>query len=231
MKKVLFLLFILPSAFAQQLAPLTVEKIMRDPRWMGVAPSNVRWSEDSKQIYFSWNPENNAGDSLYVISLSNKTPLKVSPSVRRSLPSIFSVYNKTLTKKLYEKNGDLFILDLPSGKITQITNTLDRESNATFSIDERKVVFITNGNLFSWEMGTGIFTQLTDFKRGSKRPDGKPSEQEKWLKADQLAYFEVLKKRHDDLKASEKNRKGDQPKRPKEILSGRKKSQQHSTES
>ncbi|MEQ1588544.1 MAG: S9 family peptidase, partial [Cyclobacteriaceae bacterium] len=81
MKKVLLLLLIIPSAFAQQLAPLTVEKIMRDPKWIGVAPSNLTWSEDSKQIYFSWNPENNAGDSLYAISLTNRTPQKVSPAV------------------------------------------------------------------------------------------------------------------------------------------------------
>jgi hypothetical protein len=73
MKKLLLFLFIGPMAFAQTLAPLTVEKIMRDPKWMGVAPSNLSWSEDSKQIYFQWNPENNPGDSLYAVSLTNRT--------------------------------------------------------------------------------------------------------------------------------------------------------------
>jgi len=217
MKKVLLLLLIIPAAFAQQLAPLTVEKIMRDPKWMGVAPSNINWSDDGKLIYFNWNPENNTGDSLYSISLSNRTPLKVSAAVRRSLPSGFGPYNKSYSKKLYEKGGDLFLLEIPTGKITQITNTLDRESNPSFSADERKVLFVANMNLFSWEIGTGSFTQLTDFKKGPKRPDAKSSEQEKWLKADQLAYFEVLKERSDNQKASEKNRKADQPKRPKEI--------------
>lgn len=217
MKKVLLLLLIIPSAFAQQLAPLTVEKIMRDPKWIGVAPTNLNWSEDSKQIYFNWNPENNAGDSLYSITLTNRTPQKVGPVVRRSLPSGFGSYNKSYTKKLYEKGGDLFLLEIPTSKITQITNTVDRESNASFSSDERKVLFVANSNLFSWEIGTGTFAQLTDFKRGPKRPDAKSSEQEKWLKTDQLAYFEVLKQRSDNQKATEKNRKADQPKRPKEI--------------
>jgi hypothetical protein len=36
----------------QVFAQLTVEKIMRDPVWIGISPSEVRWSEDSKQIYF-----------------------------------------------------------------------------------------------------------------------------------------------------------------------------------
>ncbi|MDZ4710385.1 MAG: hypothetical protein SH818_18445, partial [Saprospiraceae bacterium] len=38
------------------LSPLTIEKIMRDPRWIGTSPSNIRWSPDNKFIYFNWNP-------------------------------------------------------------------------------------------------------------------------------------------------------------------------------
>jgi dipeptidyl aminopeptidase/acylaminoacyl peptidase len=217
MKKLLLFLFIGPMAFAQTLAPLTVEKIMRDPKWMGVAPSNLTWSEDSKQIYFQWNPENNPGDSLYVASLTNRTPQKVTASVRRALPNAYGVYNKTFTKKLYEKNGDLFLLDLVSNKTTQITNTLDRESSAAFSFDESKVLFMANGNLYSWQIQSGTFAQLTDFRKGTKKPDPKLNEQEKWLKKDQLAYFEVLKERSDNKKATEKSRKADEPARPKEI--------------
>lgn len=217
MKKLLLFLFIGPMAFAQTLAPLTVEKIMRDPKWMGVAPSNINWSEDSKQIYFQWNPENNPGDSLYVVSLANHTPQKVTAPIRRSLPNAYGMYNKPFTKKLYEKNGDLFLLDLVSNKTTQITNTLDRESNAAFSFDESKVLFMANGNLYSWQIQSGTFAQLTDFRKGAKKPDPKLNEQEKWLKKDQLAYFEILKERSDNKKATEKSRKADEPARPKEI--------------
>lgn len=217
MKKIVFLLLIVPAAFAQQLAPLTVEKIMRDPVWMGVAPASVSWSEDSKQIYFNWNPDGHAGDSLYTFSLTNRTPLKVSPATRRSLPPSTGRYNKSMTRKLFEKNGDLFLLDIPTGKITQITNTSDRESNASFSGDERIVLFTASNNLFSWEIATGTFSQLTDFRRGNKKAEARQTDQEKWLKADQLAYFEVLKKRNDDKKATDKNRKADLPRHPKEI--------------
>jgi Tol biopolymer transport system component len=217
MKKIILLLFISSAAYTQQLAPLSVEKIMRDPKWMGVAPTNLNWSEDGKQLYFNWNPDKNPGDSLYSISLANKTPQKVSAPDRRSLPSTFGNYNRTHTKKLYEKNGDLFLLDILTGKSNQITNTLDRESNAVFSLDEKKIVFNANSNLFSWEISSGAFAQLTDFKKGIKKADTKLSEQEKWLKADQLAYIEVLKQRSDNKKTSEKMQKADRPKRPKEI--------------
>ncbi|MBX2899457.1 MAG: S9 family peptidase [Cyclobacteriaceae bacterium] len=217
MKKLVLLLLIAPAAWAQPIAPLTVEKIMRDPRWIGVAPSNLNWSHDSKQLFFSWNPDNNAGDSLYSITLTNRTPQKVAPATRRALPAFNGVYNKAFSKKVFEKNGDVMLLDIATGKVTQITATTDRESVAGFSQDERKIIFIANSNLYSWEIATGTFAQLTDFRRGAKRPEPKASEQEKWLKADQLAYFEVLKQRSTNREAAEKMRKADQPKRPKEV--------------
>ena len=217
MKKIILLLLISSTAYAQQLAPLTIEKIMRDPKWIGVSPTNVLWSEDGKQVYFNWNPEKNTGDSLYAISLTNKTPQKVSAAERRSLPSAFGNYNRAHSKKVFEKNGDLFLLDILTGKFNQITNTLDRESNAAFSLDEKKIIFIANGNLFSWEISSGTFAQHTDFRKGPKKPEPKLTEQEKWLKADQLAYIEVLKQRSDNKKATEKMQKADRPKRPKEI--------------
>lgn len=217
MKKIILLILISHTLMGQPLAPLTVEKIMRDPKWIGVAPSDLNWSDDSKQLYFNWNPENNPGDSLYAISLTNRTPQKVPPATRRALASFSGSYNKSFTKKVFERGGDLFLLDIPTGKINQITNTVDRESNASFTGNDRNIVFTSNSNLFKWDLTTGMITQLTDFKRGTKRPDAKINDQEKWLKTDQLAYFEVLKERSETRKATEKNRKGDLPKRPKEV--------------
>jgi len=57
MKKFLILIFAPAFAWSQAITELSVEKIMRDPKWIGVSPSNVFWGEDSKQAYFQWNPE------------------------------------------------------------------------------------------------------------------------------------------------------------------------------
>jgi dipeptidyl aminopeptidase/acylaminoacyl peptidase len=217
MNKAFWLVVLACPVWAQSLAPLTVEKIMRDPKWFGVAPYNIYWSEDSKQVYFNWNPQRNPGDSLYSISLTNRTPVAVSPAVRRNLAPANGEYNKARTRKVYEKNGDLFILDIASGKVTQITSTIMREFNPMFTLDEKRITFMADLNLFSWEISTGSFVQLTDFKRGTKKANAKQSDQEKWLAVDQLAYFDVLKLRSDNKKAGDLARKRDNPKRPKEI--------------
>lgn len=218
MKKILFLALISGSAFGQQLAPLTVEKIMRDPKWIGVSPSNVFWSEDSKQIFFNWNPDKNAGDSVYSVTIAGKIPQKVAPTVRRTLPSVNGDYNKTRTKKVYEKNGDIFLLDVATGKTKQITATVEREFGPSFSLNEKRVFFMYDANVYGYDLTTGSIQQMTDFKRGSKKTDPKIPDQEKWLNNDQLAYMEVVKQRADKKKAIEKSHKADLPKRPREIF-------------
>jgi dipeptidyl aminopeptidase/acylaminoacyl peptidase len=218
MKKTFTFLFTISFLIVNAQSELTVEKIMQDPiKWIGTAPSNPFWSEDGKILYFSWNPDKNKGDSLYKIILPDKKPIKVLPTERRTLPSQFGTYNRSFTQKVYEKNGDLFLMDCKTLKIRQLSNTIERESNPYFNLDESKVIFNRSGNVFSFNLQDGLISQLTNFIIGNKKADPKANEQEKWLKTDQLAMFEILKERKDKKDDAEKISKADLPKRPKEI--------------
>jgi len=99
------LLFISFTSFAQQkLEKLTVEKIMRDPKWIGTSPSNVSWSEDGQYLYFNWNPDNAPSDSIYFISLSNHIPQKASVSQKQNLITSESVtWNEAKIAFVYAK--------------------------------------------------------------------------------------------------------------------------------
>lgn len=206
---------------AQSLAPLTVEKIMRDPKmWIGTSPTDITWADDSKTMYFKWNPDKNRADSLYGYSLSGKKISKVSPADRRRMPGKNGIYNRSRTMRLYEKNGDIFIVNYKDFSIRQLTNTTERETEPAFSGDENSVIFKRDDNLFSIALNSGLISQLTDFKKGTKKADSKESGQEKFLKADQLALFEVLKERKEKKDAGKKITDADKPARPKEIYLG-----------
>ena len=210
-------LFLLPVILkAQSPDELTVEKIMRHPKWIGVAPNNLFWSPDSKTLNFYWNPEGALSDSLYSITVQNPVPRKATLEDRRNAPARFGRYNKANTKMAYEKNGDIFLYDIPTGQISQITNTVSQEFGPYFSGDERKIIFTVGHDAYSWEIGAGKFTQLTNFEKGSK-PSTSVSEQEKWLKQDQLAHFKVLKERETKHELKRKNKRAEQPKKPKLI--------------
>ncbi len=208
--------FVVQIAFGQA---LTVEKIMQDQsKWIGTSPSNIFWSEDGKTLYFSWNPDKNKGDSLYKFVLPDRTPVKVTPKERRALPAQSGTYSPSRSMKVYEKQGELYLLYTKTLKIKQLTNTIERESNPYFSGDETKIIFGRSNNLFSLSLEDGSVTQLSNFSTGSKRAEAKPAnEEEKWLKADQLAMFEVLKERKEKKDEADKLAKLDQAKRPKEI--------------
>ncbi|MCF2505153.1 prolyl oligopeptidase family serine peptidase [Dyadobacter sp. CY107] len=220
----LFAVYLLSySLKAQTLGPLTVEKIMRDPKkWIGTSPTEIAWSEDSKMIYFNWNPDKNAADSLYGYDLSSKKINKIAPADRRTLPAKSDDFNKQKTQRLYEKNGDIFLISTTDFKIRQLMNTVEKESAPTFSGDDQKVIFTRGMNLFSISLDNGLLSQLTDFKTGTKKADAKLNDQEKFLKDDQLAMFEVLKERKEKKDAGKKITDAEKAAYPKEIYLGEK---------
>lgn len=226
MKKLFTLFFIVASinAFAQTLGSLTVEKIMRDPKWIGTSPDDIRWSDDSKKIYFTWNPEASERDDLYSITLNDNKPQKVGLAEHKALAPANGNWNKTHTIKLFEKYGDIFLSNIPKGKIIQLTNTTDRESNPVFSGDETQVLFIRNDNLYELNLSSGGLKQLTNFVRSSSSGSKKSkaadanNEQAKWLKEQQLELFDVIREKEKNDKLDAAERKALQPEKLKEIV-------------
>jgi len=213
-----FLLFFFQTIGQQKLDKLTVEKIMRDPNWIGTSPSNIQWSNDGKSIYFSWNPEKALADSLYYITLSNKTPVKVTPAEMQVVRATGNyVYNTSRSAYVLAKDGDIFYTEIKTGKTKRITQTADAETNPQFSFNDSKIAYTRNQNLYAWDIISGETMQLTNLQTGAAAPTppttgfagrgnnqaasnnnasvASSNPQEDWLKNDQLTYFEVLKSR------------------------------------
>ncbi len=241
--------FLLPGLFiititgvqAQQLGRLTVEKIMRDPKWMGTSPSGISWGDDSKHVYFNWNPESADLEPLYSITTHNLNPQKVSIAEQRMLGSANGAWNRRHTQKIFEKNGDLFLIDNKADKVTQLTATADRESSPAFTADETRIVFTRADNLYELSLKNGIMVQLTNFTRSSAgaapaaagrrgaaqntgaRQGSEPvgaDRQSQWLKAEQTELFDVLRQKAQVEKEQTAKRKAVQPQRLREIPVG-----------
>ena len=221
------LFFFLSKNIAQPVpneSPLTIEQIMQGEAFVGYLPEIISWSEDSRTIYFSWNPEGDTLRSTWKINIRNSQPGKpelVSHEELKTRPGRGS-YNKSRTKMTYNKNGDLFLLDIVMGTMLQITNTLDFEGDPGFSGDGTKVLYEKDNNLFIWDIATGATAQLTDFKKGSERKERKKSPQDQWLENDQLAMFEVLAERKAKEEASKAIQEALKPVRPRTFYFGEK---------
>ena len=219
---------LLPLAAAAQtaptaLAPLTVEKIMRDPaQWLGTSPSNIFWAADGKTIYFDWNPDKNRQDSLYAVAPGGGPIRKVGFRAQQQLPPAEGgAYDQAYARRVYEKNGDIFLLNLKTGKNQQITNTAERETDPNFALQGQLISYARGGNLFTWNPTTGETTQRTDFRKGSKPKSDSPTDpEEKFLKAQQLALFDIIRQRDQDARARERVQKALNQLRPKAIYLG-----------
>lgn len=191
------------SIFAQEnnTSTLTIKEIMQGDAFIGHLPSSPKWSSDSKNIYFNWNTENAFSDSLYVYNLNNTKTNKVDFEEEYNLPSS-PTFNSKRTKKVYEKRGDLFLVDITTNKTIQITQTEDRERNAKFIENNSKIAFQKGQDIFTWDIATGATTQITNFTDKKDREE-RLSDKDEWLRNDQLALFDVLRER----KAKEDARK------------------------
>lgn len=205
------LLCCLPAFAQTKLDKLTVEKIMRDPKWIGTSPSQTQWSADGQYLFFNWNPDAGPADSVYYINMKDRSPQKASVAfARETLREGGLQYNSKRTAYVYGKNSDIYYHDIKTKATKRIVQSIETEYNPQFSFNDTKVIYTRNQNLYAWDIATGETQQLTNISvsvggggRGSGRDREPENEQEKWLKNDQLAWLQVVKERKDKKDARE----------------------------
>ncbi|MGC9470715.1 MAG: prolyl oligopeptidase family serine peptidase [Bacteroidales bacterium] len=180
---------------------LTIEKIMSDPKWIGVSPENPVWSDDGQTLYFRWNPESEPESDLYAVRLNQTEPFRVSKEEKETVPGRTDAYNRDRTKKVFIRNGDVYLHNLITDETLQVTATAGNESSPAFNWEEDKIVFSLDQNLYTWNIKTGQLTQLTRFQQGKSSSETRPfaDENEKWLHQDQLQLFEYLRKKKEEM--------------------------------
>lgn len=200
----LFLFFlVLAQTHAQD---LTVEKIMRDPLWMGHFPSNIKWSDDSQTIYFNYNPDKNPTDSLYKINLNQPSVIqKVSLAESKNLIPSNAKSNIAGTKKVFVDRGKLILIEGTQGQRQILLDLSDRISNPNFLADDNKISFEWRNNVYVFHTKQGTLKKLTNIQFGNKPEikEEKNGEREKWVKEDNLALLQVI---NDREKAKEKSK-------------------------
>lgn len=190
------------SSFAQ-LSPLTVEKIMRDPKWMGTSPSNYRWSDNSRYLYFNWNPEGKDKSQIYRLDVASKKYELSSDSLAKLDEAPQYIFNQDKTLAVFEREGDLYVKN--KEKVKRLTETIERENPLSFLLND-ELVFQRNENVYTLDLNNNTVRQLTNFQRGVAPKAGqKLSDQDEWLKKDQEQLFEVFKE-EDRLKDKTKKK-------------------------
>src|SRR5579863_1839488 len=114
---------------------LTVDNIMRGPALVGYEPSLVRWSFDSRALYFQWKQSTDKPEApmdTYTVNRDGSGLRKLSDEEIKLLPPAGGDQSLDKRYTIYTSDGDIQIYDSTTGKIQQLTKTADLETNPHF---------------------------------------------------------------------------------------------------
>ncbi len=212
------------SAFSQvnNKSDLTIDQIMQAEKFVGYSPTNIFWSDDSKTIYFDWNPKLKPIRSLYKYVIGNKKVTLVTASEEMSLNQSYDEdVSNDKSKKVFIKNGDIYLHNYTTNRTKNLITTFnEQESNVSFSADAQKILFEKDKNLFSLSLNNVQIKQITNIKSGidsssSRNDDNK---QNAWLRQQQLDLFEVLRDRKERKDLQKEHSDNLKVKKPKTIF-------------
>ncbi len=180
--------------------PLTIASIMRGPELVGQSPSGIRWTDDSRWVYFRWLPGGHQWDDspeLYRVPASGGEPERVPDELADSVAIVTAGGDLTRNRELRVSSvdGDLYLVTRASLRVRRLTETLEGEGNPLFSADEESIFFIESGNVFQMALDEGRVRQLTDIRPGPGPREGAEAEgQRAFLEEQQEQLFEHIRR-------------------------------------
>jgi dipeptidyl aminopeptidase/acylaminoacyl peptidase len=216
---------------AQPAAPkpfdLTVDSIMRGPRLVGYPPTGVYWSQDSQRVYFRWKQANEPRlkeTSLYVVNRDGTGLRRLSDDEARQAPPAGGELSKDKTMTVFTDEGDIFIYDHANGARRQITRTVEAETNARFTFDQKHVYFTRQNNLYVIALDSGSLAQFTDIRIGATAAatstPQRGTDSQEYLKKEERALLDAVRERAEQREEQEKKRKERETRKPFNLPTG-----------
>ncbi|KRD31266.1 peptidase S9 [Lysobacter sp. Root916] len=192
----LAVLLLAPSVHAQ--TPITLAQTMADPDWIGPPVEQAWWAWDGQRVQYQLKREGaTVRDTWQQGTGANAVAAKIDGAARADLDAAQPVYDAQHARMAYVRNGDVFVRDLRSGALTQVTRSNDKESRPQWSHDGQ-LVFRVDNNWYAWRAGQGV-SQAAQLK--AENDPAKPPKADD-LRERQLATIRTLKDDRDKREAA-----------------------------
>ncbi len=205
-RKFLFLPLLFIALFeANAQSPLSVEYIMRDPKWMGTFPSAALWGDDGKQLFFQYNKDQDPTDSLYKINLDNPSQIqKVHWPEAKGLIKSNASFNRDKSLRLYREGNNLMMDSPPVGNPVVLLEWFEEFNNPKFLANESEISFNSSGNIYVLNRISKNIGKATNIVPGAKAFNRSPLEAKKpgFLEAENLNLLREVQEREEAKKLS-----------------------------
>ncbi len=210
---------------------LTVDSIMRGPRLVGYPPTGLYWSQDSQRVYFRWKQADEPRlkeMSLYVVNRDGTGLRRLTEEESKQAPPPNGELSKDKSMTVFTDEGDVFIYDHAKQARRQVTRTVDAETNAHFTFDQKHIYFTRLNNLYVMSLDGGSLEQLTDIRAGggpgatataSTSPQ-KGTDSQEALKKEERGLLDAVRERAEQREEQDKRRKEREKRKPFNVPGG-----------
>jgi dipeptidyl aminopeptidase/acylaminoacyl peptidase len=117
---------------------IALQQIMADPDWLGRQPSSGYWSDDSQSVFYKRKQAGNPLNDLWLRSLNQDGN---GEKIELTRLHVHAYQNRVISpytnKAAWVFEGNLFVKDLRSGTISQLTRNAAKPHNLKFLLDGR----------------------------------------------------------------------------------------------
>ncbi len=121
--------------------PLTLDRIMQHPDWIGPPVEQAWWSLDGSAAHYQLKRAGSPLRDTYRLDLASGSAVPVDDAGLAALDAADPVYDATRQRALFLRNGDLFLRDLRSGALRQLTRGAEGLLDPRFSADGATVLY------------------------------------------------------------------------------------------
>src|SRR5690606_21329943 len=178
------------AVHAQPAQPLTLEQVMADPDWIGSGVDRAWWSWDGTHAYYLRKRDGGDIRDTYSQPVEGGTAARLDGAALADIDGAWQVVDPQRSRMAFVRNGDIFVRDLSSGALTQLTRTDAGESRPQWS-DDGALVWRAGNDWFRWTAAGG--TAQASLLKAEDNPDKAPE-------ADGLRdrQFDMLRTLRDD---------------------------------
>ena len=107
-----------PAAQAQPAQPLTLDRIMADPDWIGPAVEQAWWSWDGRQAYYPLKRTGSPIRDIHAMDIAGGQAQVVDGAALAGIDAARPVLDPQRARMAFVRNGDVFVRDLRNGDVT-----------------------------------------------------------------------------------------------------------------
>jgi dipeptidyl aminopeptidase/acylaminoacyl peptidase len=186
-----------PPAAQPNAGTLDLATIMADPEWIGNAVEQAWWSWDSGELLYTRKREGATIRDLWRVPAAGGDARKVADGERAGLDAARPAFDAARTRMAFARNGDIFVRDLRSGALTQLTRSEAQDARPQWAADGG-LIWRVGQQWFRWTAATGAM-QAANVQ--TEDDPAKPPKADD-LRDRQLRLIQTLKKERERREAA-----------------------------